>query len=109
MPASEDEAFVNQATGMEIDLTSHREVRSWKWIFPQSTGPSAMTLKRTALSIALIGIATLGSGCASTPSQNAAMNSSTVRFAMLDSDRNPLAMGAGDTLGASLFLSQEAN
>ncbi|MEE2907022.1 MAG: hypothetical protein VX527_04235 [Planctomycetota bacterium] len=68
-----------------------------------------MTLKRTALFIALIGIATLGSGCASTQSQEAASNSSTVRFATLDSNRNPLAMGAGDSLGASLYMTHDMN
>ena len=68
-----------------------------------------MTLKRTALTIAIVSIATLGSGCVSTPSQSTAMNSSTVRFATLDSDRNPLALGAGDSLGASLFMTQEFN
>ena len=66
-----------------------------------------MTLKRTALFIALVGIATLGSGCASTQSQNAASNNSTVRFATLDSDRNPLALGAGDSLGASLYVTHD--
>ncbi|MDG2424052.1 MAG: hypothetical protein P8M22_08745 [Phycisphaerales bacterium] len=68
-----------------------------------------MTLKRTALIISLIGIATLGSGCASTPSRQAASNSSTVRFATLDSNRNPLALGAGDSLGASLYMTHDMN
>ena len=68
-----------------------------------------MTLKPVMLSIALIGITALGSGCVSTPSQNAASNSNVVRFATLDSNRNPLALGAGDSLGASLYMTQDFN
>lgn len=90
----------------EFDLTFQREPRSWEWINPYPQGPSAMTLKRTALFIALVGIATLGSGCAS---PQAASNSSTVRFATLDSNRNPLALGAGDSLGASLYSTHDMN
>lgn len=93
----------------EFDLTFQREPRSWEWINPYPQGPSAMTLKRTALFIALVGIATLGSGCASTQSQQTASNSSTVRFATLDSNRNPLALGAGDFLGESLYSTNDMN
>ena len=66
-----------------------------------------MTLKRTALIIALTGLATLGSGCATSQSHSSSMSNGTIRFATLDSNRNPLAMGAGDSLGASLFMTQE--
>ena len=66
-----------------------------------------MTLKRLALISTALMIASFGFGCSSQTSTNSTSN--MVRFGAMDSNRNPLAMGAGDALGVALYKTHDLN
>jgi len=59
-----------------------------------------MTLKRLTLISTALMCVSFGLGCTSRP--NTSPNTQTVRLGVMDTARNPLAMGAGDALGARL-------
>ena len=63
------------------------------------------SLCKALLCTMLLGSMTLSNGCVSTTQSMSTRN--TVRIASFKSTQNPLAMGAGDTLGAALFMAQE--
>ncbi|MCH2152296.1 MAG: hypothetical protein MK089_03050 [Phycisphaerales bacterium] len=48
---------------------------------------------------------TLSTGCGTATRSSSTHD--TVRFASFNANSNPLAMGAGDTLGAAIFMAQE--
>jgi len=63
------------------------------------------SLCKALLCTMLLGSMTLSTGCGSTTRSTSTRN--TVRFASFNANSNPLAMGAGDTLGQALFMAQE--
>ncbi len=65
-----------------------------------------MTLKRLALITTTFLIASTGFGCSN---HSKTSSSDVVRFGAMDSNRNPLAMGAGDMLGVSLYTTHDLN
>jgi hypothetical protein len=66
-----------------------------------------MTLKRLTLITATLLIASTGFGCNS--HSKTSTSNDMVRFGAMDSNRNPLAMGAGDRLGVSLYRTHDLN
>ncbi|MCH2134056.1 MAG: hypothetical protein MK116_09940 [Phycisphaerales bacterium] len=71
-----------------------------------------MTLKRKSLTAALLALATLstlGTGCASTQSRSSISSNNVVRYASMDNTRSPLALGAGDSLGAALYMAHDVD
>ncbi|MBG81358.1 MAG: hypothetical protein CMJ39_11715 [Phycisphaerae bacterium] len=63
------------------------------------------SLCKALLCTMILGSMTLSTGCGTATRSSSTHD--TVRFASFNANSNPLAMGAGDTLGASLFMAQE--
>jgi hypothetical protein len=63
------------------------------------------SLCKALLSTLILGSMTLSTGCGSTTQST--NTQSNVRFASFKTTQNPLAMGAGDSLGAALFMAQD--
>ena len=62
------------------------------------------SLCKALLCTMLLGSMTLSTGCGSTTESMSTRD--TTRFASFKRTHNPLAMGAGDTLGTALFMTE---